>query len=237
MGEVEDFAEIPLVGPMPPGMSHLAVPARSQIAMVQVRMWSGAHPDVGAVVFNTSLHLPDGAIAVFDVDRTSRFERVVGKAGKQHLMVRVDDSRHASMVDVVVNPGSDKVSLSRVEGYAVAGVDGVSGNITPAEELSLILAGNSIPEARLVNALNLIIAEWNRGADDRQSRVNHHRILRIVEWLKGVYPEVHFERWVDISRFIEGQVLCANGLVVEGDSVSLAKAVIRRVEEFYKVSS
>ncbi|MFD8812572.1 hypothetical protein ACFV23_14095 [Streptomyces sp. NPDC059627] len=233
-GDVEDFRETPLSGSVAPGTSHLAVPARAQIATVLVRLWNGAHPDSGTVVFESSFTLPDGALAVFDVDRVVRFVRQVAKPGRQHLTIRVDDVKRASRIDVVVNRGPDRLSLSRIPGYVLPGVDGVSNSITSADVLSLILSGESRPETRLVTALDLVLSEWESNVSQHRERVNSYRIQRITEWLKGAYPEVGQELWSDIFEFVEGAILSepenSDGMA----AVSVAKSVIRKIEESYR---
>ncbi|MEU6554738.1 hypothetical protein ABZ915_31360 [Streptomyces sp. NPDC046915] len=232
-GEMEDFVNTPLSGPMPPGVSHLAVPARAQISTVLVRVWNGAHPNIGSVVFDSSMELPDGALAVFDVDRVSRFVRHVGKSGVQHLTIRVDDPVRASRVDLVVNRGPDKASLNRVPGYDLPEIDGLSGELTPADALSLILAGTSLPEARLVTALDLVISEGNADDSPRCMRLKSYRLQRIMEWLKDAYPENRSEFWLDLFAFIQARVVRDSSPVGEAAAVSIAQSVIHQAEKFH----
>ncbi|WP_217552623.1 hypothetical protein [Streptomyces sp. GbtcB6] len=232
-GDIEDFAETPLSGPFAPGTSHLAVPARAQIATVLVRLWNGAHPDTGTVVFESSLTLPDGAIAVFDVDRVVRFVRQVGKPGRQSLTIRVDDLKRASRIDVVVNRGPGRVSLNRIPGYALPGVDGVSDSFASADALALILSSESQPEARFITALDLVISEWGKDVSQRNERLNSYRVQRITEWLKSAYPEVDHELWSGISEFIERAI---SGELDNPDgtaAILIAGSVIRKIEESY----
>ncbi|MFF4121062.1 hypothetical protein [Streptomyces sp. NPDC001714] len=235
-GEMEDFVETPLSGPITPGASHLAVPASAQISTVRVRLWNGPHPDVGTVVFDSFLELPDGSLAIFDVDRVVRFVRRVGKPGPQQVTIRVDDLKRASRVDVVVNRGPGKASLQRIPGYALPGVDGLLADrgLPSADSLALILSETSIPRVRLATALHLVASEWWDDIQSNRTRLNSYRTQRIVEWLRGVYPEVPSGFWGEIAALIGKEISYADGNDDESVAVSVAELVVRRIEESYQ---
>ncbi|WP_328977990.1 hypothetical protein [Streptomyces canus] len=230
-GELEEFASTPLSGSIPSGFSHVAVPARAQVSSVLVRMWNGAHPSTGVVVFDSSMELSDGGLAVFDVDRLSRFVRTVGKPGAHHLTIRVDDPTRASRVDIIVDRGPGRVSLNRVSDYPLPEIDGVSGELTPADMLNMTLSGVSLAKARLVTALDLVISEWEQIPSARRAQVNAFRIQLITEWLKNVYPEVKSESWRDVSAFIGAEIAGEGGRAVGVTAVPLARRVIRMAED------
>ncbi|MET7734760.1 hypothetical protein ABZT02_25800 [Streptomyces sp. NPDC005402] len=51
-------------------------------------------------------------------------------------------------------------------------IDGVSGELSVADMLHMILSGVSRSEARLVTALDLVISEWEHVDSPRRAQVN-----------------------------------------------------------------
>jgi len=94
--------------------AHVAVRVRPQRGLIKVRFFTqrqepeaeGPDPDF-TTVFDGSLLLPDGRIAVGDVEQTTRFVHRLGDRGEYDVRVAVDSpGPDAGAIDVVITrPG------------------------------------------------------------------------------------------------------------------------------------
>ncbi|MFF7881778.1 hypothetical protein ACH40F_16390 [Streptomyces sp. NPDC020794] len=93
--------------------THVAVRVRPQTDLIRVRVFreangpSGANP-MFATVFDGQLLLPDGRLAVGDVEGLTRFVRLVGDRGTWNVRVAVDNPGwDARAIDVTIGwPGA-----------------------------------------------------------------------------------------------------------------------------------
>ncbi|MFF3911463.1 hypothetical protein ACFYZJ_37275 [Streptomyces sp. NPDC001848] len=203
---VEDFCEIPSPQANVEQGGHLAARTRAQSAPVLVHIWRGPHPDVGTVVFDGSIYLPDGSLFVLDVERLTVFSRKCGAPGVRRLTVRVDEVGEASRVDLVLDGGENRMELTRVREYPVPAVAGVSAPLAAADILNLILSDSNFPEARLINAVDLVIHEWLTDTSPRSAVLRSARIRQIVEWMRWLFPLDPLEELKRVGGVIDQEV-------------------------------
>lgn len=93
--------------------THVAVRVRPQRGLIKVRLFTQSQtqsdgPDPAfTTVFDGSLLLPDGRIAVGDVEQLTRFVYRVGDRGEFNVRVAVDSpGRNASAIDITFTRAS-----------------------------------------------------------------------------------------------------------------------------------
>ncbi|MFE7853355.1 hypothetical protein [Streptomyces sp. NPDC057403] len=95
--------------------THVAVRVRAQRGLIKVRLFTqsqapeaeGPNPEF-TTVFDGSLLLPDGRIAVGDVEQLTRFVHRVGDRGEFNVRVAVDSpGPDASAIDITVTRPSN----------------------------------------------------------------------------------------------------------------------------------
>ncbi|CAM5692034.1 hypothetical protein [Streptomyces chartreusis] len=203
---VEDFIEIPSPEASLVEGGHLAARTRAQVAPVLVQVWRGPHPDVGTVAFEGSVKLPDGSLFVLDAERLTVFSRKCGAPGSHRLTVRLDDVAEASRIDLVLDSGKNRMELSKLDAYPLPALAGVSAPLEPADILNLILTGFDRPQARLVNAVDLIIREWVVDTSQRAAVRRSARVRQIIEWMRWVFPSVELSELRRLGGVIDREV-------------------------------
>ncbi len=93
--------------------THVAVRVRPQLDLIRVRVFRNSDDPAGAdprftTVFDGQLLLPDGRLAVGDVEGLTRFVRLVGDRGAWNVRVAVDNPGwEARAIDVTIGwPGT-----------------------------------------------------------------------------------------------------------------------------------
>lgn len=211
---------------------HVQLAARQQVAPVSVTIWHRIWPGYGAVVFDGDLTLADATLAVFDLDRISRYTRTVGAPGVHKVSIAVDDPGRASRIHVVVDPGEGEAAIGGVPGYELAPVRGVSGDsIAPATELGLILSEYDRPVARLVSALRLIFSESPSDVSRREA-INFSRVQRVVEWLRWLHPQLSFEYCSELGALVQARVTEGFSGGFDDAAVLLAHRIWESIEHF-----
>lgn len=168
--------------PASAGRMHVAVLTRGQVAHTRVAIWSGSMPLVGHLVFDGQLDLDDFTICVGDIERLGRWTQRIARTGIQRVIVRVDDPRNASRVNVGLNISEDaqvqvlpsasgsalfEVLTSETDGMALPNARG------------LALDGHDSPHARLAAAIMLLSAP-----DHAKPWLERYETSGIVEWLR-----------------------------------------------------
>lgn len=207
-GIMDDFVQVPLASPgrIEVPYDHVAVAARVQVAPVAVSVWRHVRPAAGSVVFNGDLYLPDGFLAIFDVENSTRFTKRVGAPGAHEVSIAVDDIDSASRIAIVIEPTSGVTALGGVAGCNLGNLVGTpQGTVTASTELGLILSEYDRPLARLACALRIIFSSAN-GADDRAKAITSSRIQMVVEWLRWLSPSLTLDRCQELGSLISSRL-------------------------------
>lgn len=206
-GFVDDPVDLQLAEFQPPRLvEHVLVPIRGQVAPTDVVIWHSVAPVVGANRFTGDLRLPDGRLAVFDVENLTKLIVAVGDPGDQNVAIFSNDDRYASRVDVVVDPKGGEIQLTQVDEYPLPDVRGLrEGEATEATLLSLILADRDIPFSRLVNAV-AILAKLDSNEGARHKEVRALLVQWVVGWLWELMPGLKFQSCVELQSLLEGPV-------------------------------
>jgi hypothetical protein len=86
--------------------AHVMVATKANVELVSVRLWLDEEISKGRVIFNGTLDLDDGRLAVGDHAGLWRFVATLGKRGTVRLAVAVDEVGSASTLDVYIEPAS-----------------------------------------------------------------------------------------------------------------------------------
>ena len=209
---------------------HLHLAARAQAGLVRVRLWSGASPVEGVVVFEGSLRLDDGVISVCDVLGTSSFRHSAGAPGNRRLLVSVDDPGKASRIDIALDPGTREVALTSCPGYPLPGFRVVeSAGLDSTDELGLILSDYNILLNRLAAALKLIRLAAKNDKISRRSIMMEFRVRMVGEWLRWISPTFSEGQSSLVAAFILESLQGASPGDVDSFSVDLSRDVMSRV--------
>ncbi|GAA0717488.1 hypothetical protein Drose_33860 [Dactylosporangium roseum] len=191
-------------GPVTATEHHVRVAARPQVGLVRVRLWQGAGPRVGRLVFDGNLTLPDGRFCVEEATGLSRFVTKVNSSAPR-VLVAVDDPGHASRVDVVLEPEfvprSAQVWTAGEPPFPKLTV----APTTPrhrADVFADALAGHDFPLKRLAAALRVVVEE-RRQRNSEQSVAFY--VNEIVEWLRWLHDRLTYEMCRDTGRYLMEQ--------------------------------
>ncbi|WP_238007558.1 hypothetical protein KZZ52_56120 [Dactylosporangium sp. AC04546] len=192
-------------GPVTATEHHVRVAARPQVGLVRVRLWQGAGPRVGRLVFDGKLALPDGRFCVEEATGLSRYVTKANSYGPR-VLVAVDDPGHASRVDVVLEPEfvprSAQVWTAGEPPFPKLTVAPTAPRHR-ADVFADALAGHDFPIRRLVAALQ-VVAEERRQRNSEQS-VSFY-VNEIVEWLRWLHDRVTYEMCRDTGLFLMEQL-------------------------------
>jgi hypothetical protein len=167
------------------GPGHVIVRSIGRVGLVRATVWESAMPLVGEVVFDGEFDLPDGALVIGDLDRTSVLTMNLAVAGSQRIVVCVDDPGYASRVSIGFDVGDQVASLPVVAGHPLPPVlISPDVQLSPTEELGLILDGHDAPLARLAAAVRMLPVP---GYGDQPPDLR-----KIVEWLRGLGGSVRY---------------------------------------------
>jgi hypothetical protein len=181
------------------------IAARPQVGPVRVRLWQGAGPRVGRLVFDGLLKLPD---AKFCVEEGAGLSRYVTKVNshRPRVLVAVDDPGHASRVEVVLDPEF----VPRSAAVWTAGEPPFPKlTVSPtaprhrADAFADALAAHDFPRRRLAAAL-LVVAEERRQRNSEQSVAFY--VNDVVEWLRWLNDRLTYEMCRDTGRHLLGQL-------------------------------
>jgi hypothetical protein len=184
---------------------HVRIAARPQVGPVRVRLWQGAGPRVGKLVFDGSLKLPDARFCVEEATGLSRYVTKV-TSHSPRVLIAVDDPGHASRIEVVLDPEF----VPRSAHVWTAGEPPFPKlTVAPtvprhrADAFSDALAGHDFAHRRLAAAL-LVVAEERRQRNSEQSVAFY--INDIVEWLRWLNDRLTYEMCRDTGRYLLGQL-------------------------------
>ncbi|MET9966766.1 hypothetical protein ABZZ80_12835 [Streptomyces sp. NPDC006356] len=209
---------------------HVMLTARQQVAPVSVTLWHRVWPRRGTVVFDGDLTLSDGTLAVFEIDRLSRYTSLIGEPGIHRISVAVDDPGKASRIHVVIDPGEGESAIGSVPGYELTPVSGIFGDsIAPATELGIILSEYDRPVARLVCALKLIFSESPSDVR-RKEAINFSRVQSVVEWLRWLHPQISLEYCSELGALIHARLAEGFSDGVDDAAILLAHRVWELIE-------
>ncbi|GAA2364030.1 hypothetical protein [Dactylosporangium salmoneum] len=184
---------------------HVRIAARPQVGPVRVRLWQGAGPRVGRLVFDGVLKLPDAKFCVEEGGGASRYVIKVSGYGPR-VLVAVDDPGHASRVDVVLEPEfvprSAQVWPAGEPPFPKLTVSPTAPRHR-ADAVADALAGHDFPRKRLAAAL-LVVAEERRQRNSEQSVAFY--VNDIVEWLRWLNDRLTYEMCRDTGRRLMGQL-------------------------------
>lgn len=137
--------------------SYLLIKNRGSEGLTSVYLWSFAMPAVGEVVFDGTLHVPDGKIRVFDLMTMNILTRKLWGMDP-HLLVRVDEPGEAARVDVGIDLGRDLFALRTAPGHSLPPLISSAEYLgKPANEFTEILADRDAPVSRLAAAILLLV--------------------------------------------------------------------------------
>jgi hypothetical protein len=210
-----DLAVFDGEGPITATEHHVRVAARPQVGLVRVRLWQGAGPRVGKLVFDGELTLPDGRFCVEEATGQSRFVTKVSAkrsapadtpstavTATARVLIAVDDPGHASRVDVVVEP--EFVPRS-AQTWTAGEPPFPKLTVAPtaprhrADAFADALAGHDFPHKRLAAAL-LVTAEERRQRNSEQSVAFY--VNDIVEWLRWLHDRLTYDMCRDTGKFL-----------------------------------
>ncbi|MGW7302358.1 hypothetical protein [Streptomyces sp. NPDC054829] len=212
------------------GEKHLHLAARAQVGLVRVRLWSGASPVEGVVIFDGSLCLDDGMMCVSDVLGVSSFRYGFGIPGSRRMLVSVDNPGNASMIDVVLDPGIREVKLTSCRTHPLPSFRVAdSSGLDPTDELGLILSAHNIPVNRLGAALKLVFLAAGKDDAARRPVMMEFRVRMIGEWLRWISPFLTEDETASIVLFILEEI--QGGVPGDVDSffIDISSTVMRRV--------
>lgn len=211
------------------GARHLHIAARAQVGLVRVRLWNGASPVEGTVIFDGSLRLDGGVVCVGDVLGISSFKYGFDVPGNQRMLVSVDDPGSASRVDVVIDPGMQEVSLTACRNHALPLFRVVdSSSLDSTDELGLILSAHNIPLRRLAAALKLVSLVAGKDDAARRSVMMEFRIRMIGEWLRWISPILAEGETSSLSSFILERLQGEVPVDVDSFAIEISSEVLRR---------
>lgn len=170
---VLDFGD----GPVCADEHHVAIHSRGQDGPVRVSFWRQAMPLAGEVVFDGQLDLADHTICVGGIEPYNRWIRRIGQAGRQRVVVGVDDPGHVSRIHIglELSVGATTPPLSTVLALS-------PDELSTPHQRGLVLDGHDSPHARLTAAIRV------------RSVGEPYEISRIVEWLRWLGADLSFER-------------------------------------------
>jgi hypothetical protein len=211
------------------GERHLHLAARAQVGLVRVRLWSGASPVEGVVIFDGSLRLDDGVVCVGDVLGVSSFRYGFGDPGNRRMLVSVDDPGNASRVDVVLDPGMQEVTLTACRSYPLPPFRVADpSSLDSTDELGLILSAHNIPLNRLAAALKLVLLATGNDDAARRSVMMKFRVRMIGEWLRWISPTLPEVQTSSINSFILERIQGGSPADVDSISIDISSEVMRR---------
>jgi hypothetical protein len=200
-----DLAVFDGEGPVTATEHHVRVAARPQVGLVRVRLWQGAGPRVGKLVFDGPLTLPDGRFCVEEATGLSRFVTKVN-GHSPRVLVAVDDPGHASRVEVILDPEAVPRSAQVWSSGEPPFPKLTVAPTVPrhrADAFADALAGHDFPRKRLAAAL-LVMAEERRQRNSEQSVAFY--INDIVEWLRWLHDRLTYEMCRDTGKFLAEQL-------------------------------
>ncbi|MFI5738261.1 hypothetical protein ACIA9I_07775 [Streptomyces anulatus] len=210
---------------------HLHLAARAQVGLVRVRLWTGASPVEGVVLFNGSLQLDDGVVCVGDALGATTFRQGFGRTGTRRILVSADDPGNASRIDVVLDPGTREVALTSCRDRPIPLVRVAdSVKLDSMDELGLILSAHDVPINRLAAALKLIFLTAENDDGVRSSAMTTFRIRMIGEWARWVSPAMTEVEASSIVSFISKKLPNVSPVDVDSFSVGIAFEVMARAE-------
>ncbi|GAA3450075.1 hypothetical protein [Dactylosporangium matsuzakiense] len=192
-------------GPVTATEHHVRIAARPQVGPVRVRLWQGAGPRVGKLVFDGPLKLPD---AKFCVEEGSGLSRYVTKVTSHcpRVLVAVDDPGHASRVEIVFEPEfvprSAQVWTAGEPPFPKLTVSPTAPRHR-ADAFADALSGHDFAHRRLAAAL-LVVAEERRQRNSEQ--IVAFYINDIVEWLRWLNDRLTYEMCRDTGRQLLSQL-------------------------------
>jgi hypothetical protein len=206
-------------GPVTATEHHVRIAARPQVGLVRVRLWQGAGPRVGKLVFDGPLKLPD---AKFSVEEGGGLSRYVTKVNSHspRVLIAVDDPGHASRVEVVLEPEfvprSAQVWTAGEPPFPKLTVAPTAPRHR-ADAFADALSGHDFARKRLAAAL-LVVAEERRQRNSEQSVAFY--VNDIVEWLRWLNDRLTYEMCRDTGRYLLGQLGLRPPEVLAEDTLS-----------------
>ncbi|WP_433080730.1 hypothetical protein ACQP1P_43935 [Dactylosporangium sp. CA-052675] len=184
---------------------HVRIAARPQVGLVRVRLWQGAGPRVGKLVFDGPLKLPDAKFCVEEGGGLSRYVTKV-TSHSPRVLVAVDDPGHASRVEVVLDPEfvprSAQVWTAGEPPFPKLTVSPTAPRHR-ADAFADALAGHDFARRRLAAAL-VVVAEERRQRNSEQSVAFY--VNDIVEWLRWLNDRLTYEMCRDTGRHLLSQL-------------------------------
>ena len=192
-------------GPITATDRHVRVAARPQVGLVRVRLWQGAGPRVGRLVFDGVLDLPDARFCVEEATGLSRFVTKVSSV-EPRVLVAVDDPGHASRIDVVLEPEfvprSAQVWTSGDPPFPKLTVAPTAPRHR-ADVFADALNGHDFPRRRLAAALTVMGEERRvRGSE----QIVAFFINDIVEWLRWLHERITWDMCRASGRMLTEQL-------------------------------
>jgi hypothetical protein len=204
--------------------SQVLIATRGQAAPVKVSLWKEVGPRTGEVVFDHNLSLADQYVAVFDIERLTRFSATIGPSGRHRVLILVDDPGFASRIDVIFDSGPGRRALTAVPDLRLFDVSLPTDNeLAVSDELALILSGHDIPMNRLAGAIKLIgISPVARPA------IRSFWIRMVVEWIRWLSPGQSLAPSRELGVLIESRLPDGASNSIDLLAAEVASEVLRR---------
>lgn len=178
--------------------SYLLVRNIGSEGLTSVYLWYYAMPAVGEVVFDGTLHLPDGRIRVFDLMTMNILTRKLWGYDPS-LLVRVDEPGKAARVDVGIETGRELFALRTAAGHPLPPLISSARHLeSTANEFAEILADRDAPVSRLAAAILLLVekVEFDR---------IEWRVSTLQEWLRQLSRTLRYQDAVAMAADIAQQ--------------------------------